>query len=105
MIQLRIRRRRRADLFMLLTDKEDFLRLQKRGTFHRSGRKKTDMEKWQHSSYKGFVEFSRWNERDLAATISGKDEDEDWKLLASFVGFLDRHFRHRIRRITIDYGS
>jgi hypothetical protein len=90
---------------MLLTAKEDFLRLQKQGTFRRSGPKKTDTEKWKHSSYKGLIEFGRRNERDLSATITGKDEDEDWKLLASFVGFLDRHFRHRIRRITIDYGS
>jgi hypothetical protein len=39
------------------------------------------------------------------ALVQSKTPDQEWQLLTSFIGFLDRHFRSFISSITINYEA
>jgi hypothetical protein len=91
------------NLYSLLTNKEVALRRKKQGTLHRSGNKKAGTEKWTHKSYVGWITLQRCIGGTLAAVVQSKAPQEEWQLLTSFVGFLDRHFRDHITTITICY--
>jgi len=103
MIRLTVVPRSRSDLYRLLIDKELELRRRKMCTLHRSGAKKRGQEKWRHTTYPGWINLQRGDAGTLAAVIHSKATDDEWKLLRSVIGFLDRHFRREISSITISY--
>jgi len=39
------------------------------------------------------------------AVIQSKNQDGEWQLLTSFIGFLDRHFREQLLSITLSYDE
>jgi hypothetical protein len=104
MIRLTVVPRSSANLFGLLVGKELELRRSGRGTLHRAGPKKAGREKWTHASYPGWITFERRDDA-LAASVHSRATDDEWKLLRSLIGFLDRHFRSRIASITITYDQ
>ena len=91
------------NLYSLLTKKEVALRRKNQGTLHRSGGKKAGTEKWTHASFPGWITLQRCIGGTLVAVVQAKVPLEEWQLLTSFVGFLDRHFRDHIATITICY--
>jgi len=91
------------NLYSHLTKKEVALRRKNQGTLHRSGSKKAGTEKWTHASFAGWITLQRCIGGTLAAVVQSKAPQEEWQLLTSFVGFLDRHFRDHIATITICY--
>ena len=104
MIRLTVIPRTRVKLFGLLVDKERELRGKGRGTLHRSGARKAGREKWTHASYPGWITLERDDDGKLAAAVHSRATDDEWKLLRSLIGFLDRHFRSDIASITITYA-
>jgi hypothetical protein len=94
-----------TNLYSLLTNKEVALRHKKQGTLHRSGGKKAGTEKWKHKSYTGWITLHRCIGGTLAVVVQSKAPHDEWQLLTSFVGFLDRHFRDHIATITICYDQ
>jgi hypothetical protein len=103
MIKLTVIPRDDASIFNLLTSKEVALRKSKKGTLHRSGAKKPGTQKWRHTSYPGWITLQRCIGGTLAAVVQATDPNEEWQLLRSLIGFLDRHFRDRIGSVTICY--
>src|SRR5262245_15756360 len=101
MIRLTVVPRTRVNLFGLLVGKERDLRRKGRGTLHRSGARKAGRERWTHASYPGWIILERDDDGKLAASVHSRATDDEWKLLRSLIGFLDRHFRERIASITI----
>jgi hypothetical protein len=105
MVRLTISPRSNENLYGLLVQKELTLRRMNRGTLHRQGPKKKNEEKWGHASKNGWIRFQNCLGHVLTATIQARDEDEEWQLLNSFIGFLDRHFRASIASILISYEA
>jgi hypothetical protein len=103
MIRLTVIPRLRENLLRLLVAKELELRRKGRGTLHRSGPKKPGHEKWTHTTYPGWINLQRSVDGTLAATVHSRAADDEWKLLTSLIGFLDRHFRSSIASVTINY--
>src|SRR5581483_4958766 len=95
----------RADVYVygLLVKKEVELRKSGRGTLRRRGDKRRGTDKWVHSSYPGWIRYQQCLGGVAVATIQSKTTRDEWQLLSSFVGFLDRHFRSQIRSVTISY--
>jgi hypothetical protein len=105
MIRLTVTPRDGENLYGLLIAKEIELRRKSKGTLHRVGPKAKNHDKWAHSSYKGWVRFQRALGGVLVALVQSKSPDDEWMLLSSFVGFLDRHFRASISNINLAYGA
>ena len=105
MVRLTISPRSDENLYGLLVQKELALRKKNQGTLHRYGPKKKDQEKWGHTSKNGWIRFQRCLGQVVVATIQARDEAEEWQLLNSFTGFLDRHFRASIASILINYDA
>jgi hypothetical protein len=83
----------------LVKQKQRDLRKIKRGTFLR-----VTANRWKHVSYSGYIDFSKVHKSisifEVKAKATGANE---WQLLHSFLGFLDRHFNEKIQSITILY--
>ena len=105
MIKVMIIPRAGENVYALLVRKERELRENRKGTLHRTGRKRKDFEKWTHTSYPGSIRLQNCLEGIAAAAIQCKKPNEEWQLMKSFVGFLDRHFRGNISSIFINYGD
>ena len=105
MIKVTVTPRAAADVYALLVKKELELRKNKRGTLHRSGPKRRDHEKWTHAAYNGWIQFQRCIGGVTVALIQAKNAQDEWQLLSSFIGFLDRHFRKEISGISLQYGE
>src|SRR4026207_1918024 len=103
MIKVTVNPRTDEDIYALLVKKEVELRKTNRGTLHRVGSKRKDKEKWMHSSYNGWVQFQRCIGGVMVALIQARNPQEEWQLLTSFIGFLDRHFRGKISAINLHY--
>ena len=103
MIRLTVIPRLRENLLRLLVAKELRAASQRPGTLHRSGPKKPGHEKWTHTTYPGWINLQRSVDGTLAATVHSRAADDEWKLLTSLIGFLDRHFRSAIASVTINY--
>jgi hypothetical protein len=87
------------NLYSLIKKKEIELRRKKRGTLH-----PVKPNRWKHVSYKGFIDFYKANKDISIFELKQKStESNDWQLLHSFLGFLDRHFHEEIESITILY--
>lgn len=105
MIKVTVTPRADADIYALLVKKELELRKSNRGTLHRSGAKRRDREKWVHASYNGWIQFQRCIGGVTVALIQARNSQEQWQLLSSFIGFLDRHFREEISGINLHYSA
>jgi hypothetical protein len=105
MIRITLTPRQKADTFRLLTEKELELRRKKQGTLHKSGPKKAGHVKWVHRSYPGWIRLQRSLGGVTVALIQSKREGGENQLLASFVGFVDRHFHDQVSGITISYDG
>lgn len=87
------------NLYSLIKKKEVELRRNKRGTLH-----PVKPNRWKHVTYKGFIDFYKANKDISIFELKQKStESNDWQLLHSFLGFLDRHFHKDIESITILY--
>jgi len=87
------------NLYSLIKKKEIELRKKKRGTLH-----PIKPNRWKHVSYKGIIDFHKANKDISIFELKQKStESNDWQLLHSFLGFLDRHFHKEIESITILY--
>jgi|SRR5436190_3442714 len=105
MIKVTVTPREGADIYGLLVKKELELRRSNRGTLHRSGAKRRDREKWVHSSYNGWIQFQRCIGGVTVALVQARNSQDEWQLLSSFIGFLDRHFRDDMSGISLHYGE
>jgi hypothetical protein len=59
--------------------------------------------KWKHVSYPGWIKFAAVPGGILVAEIQTRQEDNEWQLLQSFIGYLDRHLGEYIESIAIQY--
>ena len=85
----------------LVKKKERELRQRKRGTFYRM-----NLNRWKHVSYNGYIDFYKAHKNISIFEVKTKSiGGNDWQLLHSFLGFLDRHFHEEIESITILYRS
>jgi len=103
MIRVTVTPRQRENLYGMFVGKETSLRQRNTGTLHRSASKKKDEEKWSHESYPGWIRFQRCLGGSVVALVQSRNAGEEWQLLSSFIGFLDRHFRDYISTIGITY--
>jgi hypothetical protein len=105
MIKVSITPKTNENIYGLMVQKELALRRQNRGTLHRYGAKKKDEDKWGHNSYNGWIRFQKCLGGVVVALVQSKNSEEEWQLLSSFIGFLDRHFRDSISNIILAYDS
>jgi hypothetical protein len=105
MIRVTITPRATADIYGILVKKEVELRRKNTGTLHRKGAKKRGEDKWTHTSYPGWIRFRQGLGGVAMAAVQSKSPNEEWQLLSSLIGFLDRHFRSEIANITISYAT
>jgi hypothetical protein len=94
-----------ANLYGMLVKKEVALRKRNQGTLHAKGGKKRNEEKWTHTKYDGWIRFSGSLGGTLVTVIRSRKVEAEGDLLASFLGFLDRHFRNEIASINIQYDG
>jgi hypothetical protein len=59
--------------------------------------------RWRHVKYPGWINWEESMGGILVAEIKSRVEKQDWQLLQSFVGYLDRHLGEEIESITISY--
>lgn len=89
-------------LFGAMVKKE--IDLKNQGTFYRSGPKKKNQAKWSHLKYKGWVNLLRSSGEVVVVEIQSRARsDDEWQLFHAFLGWVDRHFRHQIQAINIQY--
>jgi len=87
------------NLYTLMRRKEIELRKKNRGTLHR-----VKPNRWKHVSYSGQIDYHKANNDISIFELKMRStETNDWQLLHSFLGFLDRHFHEEIESITIFY--
>ena len=84
-------------LKQLLKDKERSLR-GSNTTFYRTGE-----GRWAHKTYLGWITWDEAPGRLLVAEVRTKRNENEWQLLQSFIGYLDRHLGEYIESITITY--
>ena len=94
----------KTNVYGLMTKKEVDLRRSGQGTLHRAAAKEAGQAKWTHAKYPGWVNLQRCIGNVVVATVHSKTAAQQWQLLSSLVGFLDRHFRGYVASITITYG-
>jgi hypothetical protein len=58
---------------------------------------------YQHIQHPGWITTEPAMNGILIATVQSKSEAGDWKLLTAFIGYLDRHFKDKIKSIIIEY--
>jgi hypothetical protein len=103
MIRVAVVPRARQNLYGMLVKREVALRRQKTGTLHRWASKQKGEEKWHHTQYPGWIRFQKCIGGSVVALVQARNAGEEWQLLSSFIGFLDRHFRESIANINICY--
>jgi hypothetical protein len=81
--------------------KEVELANKNQGTLHRSGPKQKDRATWKHRSYPGWIKLSRGMGEVVMMEVRSKVQDQEWQLMQSLLGFLDRHFADDIQAINI----
>ncbi|GJQ27841.1 MAG: hypothetical protein HBSAPP02_28730 [Phycisphaerae bacterium] len=105
MIKVTVIPRKENNLYGGLVKKELELRRRNQGTLHRALGKKAGEERWRHERYKGWINLQKCLGGVVVAVVRSKAADQEWQLLSSFVGFLDRHFRDHISSINLTYGE
>ena len=59
--------------------------------------------RWKHTTYPGWISWDEALGGILVAEVHSKKEGEEWQLLRSFVGYLERHLGSEIDCISIYY--
>lgn len=59
--------------------------------------------RWVHVKYPGWISWDETLGGILIAEIHTREDEPDWQLLQSFIGYLDRHLGQYIDTITITY--
>ena len=59
--------------------------------------------RWKHIKYPGWIKWDEAQGGLLVAEIQTREEGEEWQLLRSFIGYLDRHLGDQIESISIYY--
>jgi hypothetical protein len=103
MIRVTVTPRQKEGIYGLLVKKELQLRNDRKGTLRRHGPKKLGDEKWTHKTYAGWIRFQKCLGGVLVAQVQSKTPKDEWQLLLSFIGFLDRHFRGQISSVNLSY--
>ena len=104
MICITIKPKGDENLYGQMLEKERDLRNKGQGTLHIHGPKKRNQQTWTHVSYHGKVKFQKCLSNTIVAEVSSRNQDQEWQLLGSFIGFLDRNFRDIIENINISYN-
>lgn len=95
----------KQNIYGLMVKKEVALRKKNQGTLHRSAGKQFQTEKWAHASYPGWIRFEQALGGVVVAQVQSKTPEQEWQLLSSLIGFLDRHFRAEIGTVMLTYGD
>ncbi len=83
----------------MVKQKQRELKKKKRGTFY-----PVKPNRWKHVSYGGYIDFNKPNKNISVFELKKQSsEGNDWQLMHSFLGFLDRHFHKEIESITVLY--
>lgn len=90
-------------LYGALVAKEVSLRQKNQGTFRRSGSKQKNWAKWNHKKFNGWLWLQRGLGEVVTIQLQSKTENDQWQLLESFLGFVDRHFADKVQSIHIQY--
>lgn len=98
MIRVTITPQTREEFYAKLVKKERTLQ-----TFYRKGPRKTGQQKWKHVKYQGWLNLQKSFGGITVACVQAKNADEEWKILSSFIGLLDRNFRDIVSNINISY--
>lgn len=104
MIRVTLVPRKGENLYGMMVKKELDLRNKNQGTLHRVGLKKRGEDKWKHTKYNGRIQFQKCLGNIVIATVHARSGDDEWQILTSFLGFMDRHFRPVIDSMTLSYG-
>jgi hypothetical protein len=75
----------------------------KRGTFHRAGRKTRNAAKWKHNKFPGWINIQRGLGEVVTVEVRSRVEDHEWQILSAFLGWLDRYCRQSIFSVSIHY--
>ncbi len=95
--------RQRAHLYDTLVAKEAAIRKSGRGTYTRIGRKIRGSTRWKHKTYRGSVQLAHGPSEVVTAKVRAATAEDERRLLASFLGFVDRHSGDHVDTITIQY--
>src|SRR5262249_8035912 len=95
--------RTNARVFGRLTDKQAAIHKKGRGTYERVGRKSASAARWRHIKFGGSVQLARADSESITAKIPAAEPATQRRLLASFLGFVDRHSDDKVATITIHY--
>ena len=95
--------RRRNQLYGALVAKEADIRRRGRGTYVPVGRRSKKAARWKHKKYRGSVALARGAEEVVTAKVRASTPEDERRLLASFLGFVDRHSGAHVATVTIHY--
>jgi hypothetical protein len=87
-----------GSIYRTIVNKERELRNNNRGTFRRISK-----DKWNHKHFYGWIKLSNASENIFFAKLQSKNDEQEERLLESFVGFLTRHCGSLIDSLTIYY--
>ena len=90
-------------LYGALIAKEADIRRRGRGTYVPVGRRGKGAARWKHKKYRGSVALKRGPAEVVTAKVRASTPEDERRLLASFLGFVDRHSGEQVRTITIHY--
>ena len=83
----------------LVKQKQRELKKKKRGTLY-----PVSPNRWKHVSYSGHINLHKAHKHiTLFEVVPKADSGNDWQLLHSFLGFLDRHFHETMESVTVLY--
>jgi hypothetical protein len=90
-------------LYGAMMKREADLRKRKRGTFYRVGARRRNEAKWKHRQYKGWVNLERGLSEVVSVEVKTLAADQEWQMLAAFLGWIDRHFADEVLAVNIQY--
>ena len=93
------------DMYTLLVEKERELRRAGRGTLHRQGPRKRGQEKWRHTAFKGWLKLQRSLGGVVVVEVRGRSDRDEWQLVTSLTGFLQRHFGEEIGSVHLTFAT
>lgn len=83
--------------------KQDDIHQRGRGTFSRTGAKRSNAAQWTHTKFKGSVNLARGTGETVSVKIKSRVKTDESKMLSAFLGWIDRHFGDRLQTVTIQY--
>lgn len=95
--------RERLRLYGAFVKKQAEIHSKGRGTFSRVGRKTRDAAKWTHVKFRGSVDLRRAPSEVVTVRLRSSAAGNESKLLAAFLGWVDRHFGDQLSAVNIEY--